>query len=135
MEEAGKQLTEALNIKIACLEAVKKKGFNVLDEQHAKIGFLVEKDDKKGHSKAVKKRGSEKISNDLFTALRNWRAMKAKDEEVPVYMVLQQKALHAIATNKPVNVAELKQQLGVGEKTVERYGAEILDIVKDYLDN
>ena len=135
MEEAGKQLTEALNIKIACLEAVKKKGFNVLAVQHAKIGFLVEKDDKKGHSKAVKKRGSEKISNDLFTALRNWRAMKAKDEEVPVYMVLQQKALHAIATNKPVNVAELKQQLGVGEKTVERYGAEILDIVKDYLDN
>lgn len=135
LEEAGKQLTEALNIKIACLEAVKKKGFNVLAVQHAKIGFLVEKDDKKGHTKAAKKRGSEKISNDLFTALRNWRAMKAKDEEVPVYMVLQQKALHAIATNKPVNIAELKQQLGVGEKTVERYGAEILDIVKDYLDN
>ena len=135
LEEAGKQLTEALNIKIACLEAVKKEGFSVLAVQHAKIGFLVEKDEKKGRTKPTKKRGSEKISNDLFTALRNWRAMKAEDEGVPVYMVLQQKALHAIATNKPVNAAELKQQLGVGEKTVERYGAEILEIVKDYLDN
>ena len=134
VEEAGKQLTEAINIKIACLEAVIKKGFSVLAVQHAKIGFLVEKDDKKGRTKAAKKRGNEKINNDLFAALRNWRAMKAGDEGVPIYMVLQQKALHAIATNKPVNVAELKQQLGVGEKTVERYGAEILEIVKDYTD-
>ena len=135
VEEAGKQLTEALNIKIACLETVKKKGFSVLAVQHAKIGFLVEKDEKKGRAKAAKKRGDEKISNDLFAALRNWRAMKAGDEGVPVYLVLQQKALHAIATNKPVNIAELKQQIGVGEKTVERYGAEILEIVKDYADN
>ena len=135
VEESGKQLTEALNIKIASLEAVKKKGFSVLAVQHAKIGFLVEKDEKKGRTKAAKKRGDEKISNDLFAALRNWRAMKAGDEGVPVYLVLQQKALHAIATNKPVNIAELKQQIGVGEKTVERYGAEILEIVKDYADN
>ena len=71
MDEAGKQLTEALNIKIACLEAVKKEGFSVLAVQHAKIGFLVEKDEKKGRTKPTKKRGSEKISNDLFTALRN----------------------------------------------------------------
>ena len=135
VEESGKQLTEALNIKIASLEAIKRKGFSVLAVQHAKIGFLVEKDEKKGRTKAAKKRGDEKISNDLFAALRNWRAMKAGDEGVPVYLVLQQKALHAIATNKPVNIAELKQQIGVGEKTVERYGAEILEIVKDYADN
>jgi len=135
VEESGKQLTEALNIKIACLDAVKKKGFSVLAVQHAKIGFLVEKDEKKGRAKAAKKRGDEKISNDLFAALRNWRTMKAKDEGVAVYMVLQQKALHAIATNKPVNIAELKQQIGVGEKTVQKYGAEILEIVKDYADN
>ena len=67
--------------------------------------------------------------------MRNWRTMKAEDIGVPVYVILQQKALHAIATNTPQTIAELKQQIGVGEKTVERYGDEIIDIVKDYSNN
>ena len=75
------------------------------------------------------------MNKDLAAALRNWRALKAEELEVPVYVVLQQKALHSIATNMPCTVAELKQQLGVGEKTVERYGAEILEIVNDYANN
>ncbi len=139
VDEAGQQLTEALNIKIACLEAVKKQGFSVQAVQHAKLNFLIEKDDnKKGHersAKPAKKRGKDGIDNELFTALRNWRAMKAEDQGVPVYVILQQKALHAIATNTPQTIAELKQQIGVGEKTVERYGDEIIDIVKDYANN
>lgn len=139
VEDAGQQLTEALNIKIACLEAVKKQGFSVRAVQQAKVRLIVEKDEKKKgrerSSKATKKRGKEGINTDLFAALRNWRMMKAEDIGVPVYVILQQKALHAIATNKPVNIAELKQQIGVGEKTVERYGAEILEIVKDYAED
>ena len=44
-------------------------------------------------------------------------------------MILQQKALQAIATNAPRTPAELKRQLGVGPKTIEKYGNEILELV------
>lgn len=141
VQEHGNALLEAMNIKLACLEAVRKQGYSVQIIQRAKVNSILDKGEKgekrnrERSPKPTKQSGNGNMSKDLAAALRNWRALKADELEVPVYVVLQQKALHSIATNMPCTVAELKQQLGVGEKTVERYGAEILEIVNDYANN
>ena len=64
--------------------------------------------------------------------IRDWRRGKAEEQGLPVYMVLQQKALNAISSVMPRTFDELKKLSGIGSVTVQRYGKEILDIVADY---
>lgn len=136
VEESGKELSEALKVKISCLRTVKEKGYCVQAVQKAKVNAMMS-DEKKSSksSKAEKQAGSEDINNDLATLIRQWRAAKAKEEHVPAYNILQQKALHSIATNMPRTLPELKKQLGVGPKTVEKYGKDLLSLVAEYLES
>lgn len=136
VEESGKELSEALKVKISCLRTVKEKGYSVQAVQKAKVNAMMS-DEKKSSksSKAEKQAGSEDINNDLATLIRQWRAAKAKEEHVPAYNILQQKALHSIATNMPRTLPELKKQLGVGPKTVEKYGKDLLSLVAEYLES
>lgn len=132
--EGGNELAEALKVKVACLRSVKEKGYSVQTVQKAKVEALINGEKKSSKkSKEVKQSGSDDINNDLATLLRQWRAAKAKEEGVPAYTILQQKALQSIATNMPRTPQELKKQLGVGPKTIEKYGDEILYIVTDFL--
>lgn len=138
IKDNGAMFAEALGLKLSCLTAVVKDGYSVQTVQRAKVDYLMNHDGKEKKtsreraSKTAKQSGGDSMNTDLATALRNWRSLKAAEQNVPVYVILQQKALQAIATNMPHTVAELKRQLGVGEKTVQRYGAELLDIVNDY---
>ena len=136
VEESGKELLEALKVKVSCLRIVKEKGYSVQAVQKAKIDAMMSGEKKSSKSsKPEKLAGSEDINNDLATLIRQWRAAKAKEEHVAVYLILQQKALHSIATNMPRTLSELKKQLGVGPKTVEKYGTEILSLVAEYLES
>ena len=152
----GAELTEAMKVKVSCLRTVKEKGFSVQAVQQARVDALMggekstrrsrrsnaspktgeeaaESGRKRASSpqppKLSKQSGSTDIDNDLATLLRQWRLAKAREEGIPPYVVLQQKALQAIATNAPRTPAELKRQLGIGPKTIEKYGNEILEIV------
>lgn len=138
IKDNGARFAEALGLKLSCLTAVVKDGYSVQIVQRAKVDYLMNHDGKEKKTsrertaKTAKQSGGDSMNTDLATALRNWRSLKAAEQNVPAYVILQQKALQAIATNMPHTVAELKRQLGVGEKTVQRYGAELLDIVNDY---
>lgn len=138
IKDNGARFAEALGLKLSCLTAVVKDGYSVQTVQRAKVDYLMNHDGKEKKTsrdrttKTSKQSGGDSMNTDLATALRNWRSLKAAEQNVPAYVILQQKALQAIATNMPHTVAELKRQLGVGEKTVQRYGAELLDIVNDY---
>ncbi len=134
VEEAGKELTEALKVKIACLRTVKEKGYDIPNLQKAKVDAMLngEKSEKRKTKRETKQRGEREPNTDhltLHTALRQWRAAKAREEGVAPYVVLQQKALQSIATNAPRTPAELKRQLGVGPKTLEKYGNELLELI------
>ena len=134
VDEAGKELTEALKVKISCLRTVKEKGYSVQAVQKAKVDAMLngEKSEKRKTKRETKQRGERELNTDhltLHTALRQWRAAKAREEGVAPYVVLQQKALQSIATNAPRTPAELKRQLGVGPKTLEKYGNELLELI------
>lgn len=67
----------------------------------------------------------------LFDALRTWRVDLAKAKGVPPYVIFQDKTLVAIATERPSDLAELRQISGVGEKKAGRYGEDIARIVRE----
>ena len=138
LREAGDQTTDAVGMKIACLDAVAQHGYDVAVVQKAKAGYIV------GEPKVerTKKRASKtdatdtaEASPDLVTLLRRWRAAKAKETGVSAFLVLHQKALLNIAAAQPRSMAELARLAGVGPKTVERYGTQLLDITADFRDS
>jgi Superfamily I DNA and RNA helicases len=65
----------------------------------------------------------------LFAALRAWRLERARTDDVPAFVVADNKTLQAIAVARPTNAAELLQVPGIGPSRLERYGDEILRVL------
>ena len=65
----------------------------------------------------------------LFERLRAWRVARAAEEKVPAYVVFTDLTLQAIAEVQPADQAALLRISGVGPAKIEKYGAEVLDIV------
>jgi len=63
-------------------------------------------------------------------ALRDWRLAEARRREVPAFRILSDKALQAIAADKPATIRELLEIPGVGARVAEQYGAQIFRIVE-----
>jgi DNA helicase-2/ATP-dependent DNA helicase PcrA len=61
-----------------------------------------------------------------FSALRAWRAERAKVDEVPAYVVFPNTTLAEIADRRPRTLAELARIPGVGPTKLERYGEDVL---------
>lgn len=66
---------------------------------------------------------------ELFEKLKKWRSEKAKELSIPAYCILHQKPLIKIANSHPRDGKELLAIKGVGATFMEKYGAEVLDIV------
>ena len=69
------------------------------------------------------------VDSPLFEKLRQWRAAVAKDHGVPSFVVFHDSTLRAIATARPASLDALGEISGVGHKKLERYGAQLLDVI------
>jgi ATP-dependent DNA helicase RecQ len=65
----------------------------------------------------------------LFDALRNWRKQEATEQGVPPYVVFHDSVLMAIAKSKPRLPSQLAAIPGIGERKLDRYGADLLRVV------
>jgi DNA helicase-2/ATP-dependent DNA helicase PcrA len=65
----------------------------------------------------------------LFERLRAWRAERAREQDVPAYVVFTDATLTALAEVRPGTHAELLAVSGVGRAKLDRYGAEVLALV------
>ena len=61
--------------------------------------------------------------------LKKWRKRKAEEMNVPPYIIFGDKTLNDIATKKPKSEIELFDVHGLGEKKIEKFGKDILEIV------
>ncbi|MDR1004492.1 MAG: AAA family ATPase [Prevotellaceae bacterium] len=78
--------------------------------------------------------GSTDILNrELYGRLVKWRNAKAEAMKVPVYTIIQQKAMQGIANLLPTDRQALAQVPYFGKKGVEKYGDEVLEMVRAYL--
>jgi ATP-dependent DNA helicase RecQ len=66
---------------------------------------------------------------DLLDILRAWRSELAKKTSVPAYVILHDATLDGIATARPTSLAQLRGIPGIGDKKLERYGAELIALV------
>lgn len=71
--------------------------------------------------------------NELYCKLRILREEFSKKEKKIGYSIIAQNTLKEISGRYPQNLEELADISGFGPKKIERYGEEILLVVKDYL--
>lgn len=69
----------------------------------------------------------------LLSVLKTWRSEEGSSRRVPLYMVAGNKTLEALATNRPTTLAQLKLVSGIGPKMIERYGDELLALIREHL--
>jgi superfamily II DNA helicase RecQ len=62
-------------------------------------------------------------------ALKKWRLAEAKRLGVPAFRILSDRALRALAVNRPSTAAELLATPGIGIATVEKYGHQFYRIL------
>lgn len=65
----------------------------------------------------------------LFARLRDWRKAVAEKEGVPIYAVLTNEQLAAVAAKRPVSAAALREVEGFGGARAAKYGAAVLELV------
>ena len=66
----------------------------------------------------------------LFEALRAFRLAEARRQQVPPYVIASDRSLRDIALLRPDSLGTLELAHGIGPAKVERYGEQILAIVK-----
>jgi DNA helicase-2/ATP-dependent DNA helicase PcrA len=59
-------------------------------------------------------------------ALREWRLARARADEVPAYVVFNDRTLAELAARSPRTIAELAAVPGIGPAKLERFGPELL---------
>jgi DNA helicase-2/ATP-dependent DNA helicase PcrA len=65
----------------------------------------------------------------LFDALRAWRTDRAREEQLPAYVVASDETLTSIAAARPTTLTALERVKGIGPAKLDRYGADIVAIV------
>jgi len=95
----------------------------------AEIDFTPEKEKKRQSPDYTE---SDVAHPELFQTMRDWRSSKAREEEVAHFQVLHQRVLIQIVIFLPDNTADLKKINGVGKKTIEKYGEELVAYVLAY---
>ena len=130
LTEALKLLEEDITVKESCLEAC-KDGFTIKAYQKTKSLKVIEKE--KSGKKKVEIKFETSKNGGLYSILLSWRAARAEADGVPASNIAPIRTLKAIAAAKPVTLTELRKVEGMGTKRVRNYGAEILDIVLQFL--
>jgi DNA helicase-2/ATP-dependent DNA helicase PcrA len=66
---------------------------------------------------------------ELFESLRVWRRQRAEADEVPAYVVFSDATLEALAEVRPSTLQALEGIKGIGPAKVEKYAAEVLEVL------
>ncbi|MDQ4029836.1 MAG: HRDC domain-containing protein, partial [Actinomycetota bacterium] len=73
--------------------------------------------------------GGGPVDEGLFERLRLWRLDRAREADVPAFVVFSDKTLRALAAARPGDPRALAAVPGIGPAKLERYGSELLALV------
>ncbi len=82
--------------------------------------------------KSTGDKGDPENHNLLYLKLKKWRDDVCKSIDIPIYLVANKEVLGILSSYMPQNDAELLKVKGFGKAKVNRYGEEIIGIIKDY---
>ncbi|MGN0033270.1 MAG: helix-turn-helix domain-containing protein [Candidatus Limimorpha sp.] len=125
-------LKEDIFIKKACLECC-GDGFEMNKYLETKNKKTVEAEGlKKKTPSKLKKKTVEGKDKALYYELLRWREDVADALDIKEAQVIPTTTLIAIAQKKPMSVKELKSISKVGSTRIQRFGADILNIILEY---
>jgi hypothetical protein len=133
LKESVENLYQEAFIKTACFKAC-IPGFTVKNYLGAKSVAAIEKIQLKPELKLkpVSMLGG-KTDSLLLQEIKTWRSAMADEEDLPIYMVLPQKTMYDLVSFLPVTMKELKEIKGFGKKKIQKYGEEIIGIIRNYI--
>ena len=131
LADIAERFCTAYHFKQAVLTLVQEKGFDINAYQKCKVDFTLEKPKKKRTIKVEETYADIKHPK-LIKILTQWRTAQSKEEGIPAYVILTQKSLLAIADQLPRDRKSLLKISGIGTAKVDRFGAEIIQMVEDY---
>lgn len=137
------ELAGMYRLKESLLRFVSQEGFHTGDYLRKKALLTLEEGTEETSSKASAKRNRKEkapaveVPSDilhpiLYKRLVTWRNAEAARLSLPVYTVIQQKAILGISNLLPTDKASLMRIPYFGKKGVEKYGDEILTMVRNY---
>ena len=71
--------------------------------------------------------------NDVYRALKAWRLEQARADQVPAFVVFNDRTLEELVHASPRSVADLLRIGGIGPAKAERYGDQILSVIEENL--
>jgi len=74
-------------------------------------------------------KSTAKLDSPLLQILKNWRSERARQDEVPAFVIFHDSVLLEISLARPRTLASLSRIKGIGESKMNRYGEEILRLV------
>lgn len=72
---------------------------------------------------------AEEADPNLLAELKAWRTEKAREASLPAYCILPNATIEALAVTRPHSADALRRIKGIGDKTAEAYGAELLALL------
>ncbi|MGN0143551.1 MAG: DNA helicase RecQ [Clostridium sp.] len=69
------------------------------------------------------------LDEELFNKLKQWRKNRAYKENIRPYIIFSDATLVSICNRKPKNLEQLMEIRGVGEKKINAYGNEIIQLI------
>ncbi len=99
-------------------------------ELRSKSVFLIKDKPKKPRKSVID--GTTNV--ELFELLRELRNTIAKEKDIIHYQVFTQKALYEMCETLPTNKNELLNVNGFGKVRIEKYGNDILKVIRQYCD-
>ena len=75
-----------------------------------------------------------KLHNFIYNKLKDYRSNKSKEAKLPPYTIFKNDTLTELATILPESLGELNHIKGMGGKRLEKYGQEIIEIIKENKD-
>lgn len=129
--EFTRLLKEEALVKTGCL-SICNEGFSVDEYYNTKAIKMLEAE--KGPKSIHSIKAGVMSKSSLYSALNEWRADMAADENTELYSIIPSKTLKAISKEKPTTIAELKQIEGMGPKRIKAFGRDIVNIVRVYSD-
>jgi hypothetical protein len=132
-------VTEALErtrkegvIKLTCLNSV-IQGFDTGRYLDARAKSALDIPKARSHASKSSDDGSGIVNHpELFGLIKEWRNSKAKELDLPHYMILPQKTIVALANLMPQSLPALKLVKGMGKKKAGKFGEELLEIIVSY---
>jgi ATP-dependent DNA helicase RecQ len=82
-----------------------------------------------GKTKAYVEADLSPVEQRIFEKLRWWRMETARRHNVPAYVIFHDATMREIAKAMPQSLEDLRGVSGVGEKKLQTYGSEIVELI------